>query len=57
VAFLYLAIKKPKFEIPPKWMLLLFGAYIILNMLIIRTVSVHIMYLAVTVCYFETSEV
>jgi len=46
--FLYLAIKKPEFEIPPKWMLLLFGAYIILNMLIIRTVSVHIMYLAVT---------
>jgi|GEM_PF-1226101 len=46
--FIYMVIKKPEFKLPPKWMLLLFAGYIILNMVTTRTVSVHIIYLAVT---------
>jgi len=46
---IYLVVKKSEFKLPPKWMLVLFGLYILLNALIIRTVSVHIIYLVVTV--------
>ena len=47
-AFIYMTVKNPKFEHPPNYILLLFGGYIILNALIIKNLSVHIIYTIVT---------
>ena len=46
--FIYITVKKPEFKLPSKYILILFGVYIILNALFIKTISVHIIYLAVT---------
>ncbi|HEY8803601.1 MAG TPA: hypothetical protein VIM42_00545 [Clostridium sp.] len=46
--FVYMTVKKAEFKLPSKYILILFGVYIILNALFIKTISVHIIYLAVT---------
>jgi len=47
-AFIYLIIKKHTYKLPPKYFLITFGLYIVLNTLIIRTFSVHILYCVIT---------
>ncbi|MCB2293980.1 hypothetical protein LGK95_10665 [Clostridium algoriphilum] len=46
--FVYMKVKRTEFELPSKYILILFGVYILLNTLFVKTISVHIIYLAVT---------
>ena len=45
---IYLVIKNPEFKSPPKYILIIFGLYIILKVLIIKDLSVHIIYCIIT---------